>query len=75
MSISGRSISGRSISRADLVAYHTELIVMSWDVMCSWYNVSSETLHVTYNLPTRCYNIEGNFLLLTMITCEFPQLI
>ena len=38
---------GRNITRTDLVAYRTELVVMSWDVVHSWRLVK------TGELPTR----------------------
>ena len=48
---------GRSKTLTDLVAYHTELVhvVMSQDV------VRSRRLVKHGELPTSCYDIEGNF--------------
>ena len=46
---------GRGITGTNLVAYHIELIVMSWNVTCSW-------LPVKYGkFITSCNNIEGEF--------------
>ena len=48
------SSSGRSITRTDLVAYRTEL-EMSWD------GVHSRRLFKHGEIPTSCYDIEGDF--------------
>ena len=39
---------GRSITRTDLVAYRTEVVVMSWDVMHSLHLVIHDELPTRY---------------------------
>ena len=46
---------GQSITHTDLVAYHTELVVMLWDV------VRCRCLVKYSELPTSGYDIQGDF--------------
>ena len=56
--------SGSSVTRTDLVAYHTELLVMSWDV------VRSRCLVKYGELPMSCYDTESN---ITPVYYDIPM--
>ena len=61
-----------SITRNDLVACRTELVVMSWDVVRSLRLVKYCELPTSYlRVATSCYDIQGDFSRVAATSREF----